>query len=157
MPQVGRRPIKRRKTEAERKAARRGVSLRGLGISPKTESRYNSALGLLLPTLEGAEEMKIFDPLCEEWVEVQWEKGTPLGLIGDALCGLQHFWPQVKGELRGAWRLYKQWRRIEVPQRAPPLPRSVALALVGVLNGSASKWPFSSLWDIIHSSERGRS
>ena len=51
---------------------------------------------------------------------------------GDALCGLQHYWPQVKGELRGAWRLYRNWRRIEVPQRAPPLPRSIALALIGL-------------------------
>lgn len=60
-----------------------------------------------------------------------WHAGTPLGTIGDALCGLHFFWPQVKGQLRGSWKLYKNWRRIEVPQRAPPLPRQICLALVG--------------------------
>eukprot|EP00435_Cladocopium_sp_Y103_P073136 s379_g42.t1 len=79
-----------------------------------------------------ADQVRDLDPLCEEWVEQQWIAGTPLGLIGDALCGLQHYWPQLKGELRGAWKLYHNWRRIEVPQRAPPLPRSIALALVGL-------------------------
>ena len=77
--------------------------------------------------------MQDLDPLCEEWVEQQWIKGTPLGLIGDALCGLQHYWPKIKGELKGAWKLYKNWRRIEVPQRAPPLPRPIALAVIGLL------------------------
>ena len=132
MPRAERKPIRKGKTLAERQAARRGISLRGLGISVKTEARYNSALATLMPILETASDIQSLDPLCEEWVEAQWVKGTPLGLIGDALCGLQHYWPQVKGELRGAWRLYKHWRRIEVPQRAPPLPRSVALALIGL-------------------------
>ena len=132
MPPAVRKPIRKGKSLAERKAARRGISLRGLGISPKTEARYDSALGTLLPHLELAKTLEEFDPLCEEWVEMQWIKGTPLGLIGDALCGLQHHWPQLKGLLRGSWRLYKNWRRIEVPQRAPPLPRPIALALVGL-------------------------
>eukprot|EP00435_Cladocopium_sp_Y103_P061038 s161_g22.t1 len=125
-------PIHKGKSLAERRAARKGINLRGLGISPKTEARYNSALGTLLPTLDAAKSLSELDPLCEEWVECQWIKGTPLGLIGDALCGLQHYWPQVKGELRGAWKLYRNWRRIEVPQRAPPLPRPIALALIGL-------------------------
>lgn len=132
MPPAARHPIKRGKTLAERQAARKGVSLRALGISTKTEARYDSALGHLLPILEGVRSLHELDPLCEEWVEMQWIKGTPLGLIGDALCGLQHHWPQLKGELRGAWKLYRNWRRIEIPQRAPPLPRPIALALVGL-------------------------
>ena len=132
MPQAGRPPIKKGKSLAERRAARRGVSLRAVGISVKTERRYTSAVATLLPTLEAAESLDELDPLCEEWIEAQWISGTPLGLIGDALCGIHFFWPQVKGHLRGAWRLYKNWRKIEVPQRAPPLPRVVCRALVGV-------------------------
>ena len=132
MPQAGRPPIKKGKSLAERCAARRGVSLRAVGISVKTERRYTSAVATLLPTLEAAESLDELDPLCEEWIEAQWISGTPLGLIGDALCGIHFFWPQVKGHLRGAWRLYKNWRKIEVPQRAPPLPRVVCRALVGV-------------------------
>lgn len=132
MAPAARKPIHKGKSLAQRKAARKGISLRGLGISPATEARYNSALGVLMPTLETANAIEELDPLCEEFVECQWIKGTPLGLIGDALCGLQHYWPQVKGQLRGPWKLYRNWRRIEVPQRAPPLPRVIALALIGL-------------------------
>ena len=85
MPRAVRKPIRKGKTLAERQAARRGINLRGLGISPKTEARYNSALATLLPTVENATSIEELDPLCEEWVECQWIKGTPLGLIGDAL------------------------------------------------------------------------
>ena len=84
----------------------------------------------LLPTLETALSMEDLDILAEEWIECQWGLGTPLGIIGDALCGVHFYWPQVKGHLRGAWKLYRNWRRIEVPQRAPPMPRFIARALV---------------------------
>eukprot|EP00435_Cladocopium_sp_Y103_P049961 s280_g15.t1 len=116
---------------AERSAARQGISLRGLGISLKTELRYRAAMAGLITVLEQAHCMDDLDPLCEEWVEHHWEVGTPLGTIGDALCGLHYFWPQVKGQLRGSWKLYKNWRRIELPQRAPPLPREMCRALIG--------------------------
>ena len=134
MPQAGgtkRRRIPRRNTLAARIAAREGISLRGVGISEKTESRYRSAMALVIPFLEQAEDMQDLDPICEEWVEHNWETGTPLGIIGDALCGLHYFWPQVKGHLRGSWKLYRNWRKIEIPQRAPPLPRHVCVGLIG--------------------------
>ena len=116
MAQAARKPIRKSKTVA-----------RDLGISPKTEARYNSALATLLPTLEKAGDVTTLDPLCEEWVEMQWiGEGAPMGMIGDALCGLQHYWPQLKGH----------WRRIEVIERAPPLPRPVALALIGLFLSS---------------------
>ena len=33
--------------------------------------------------------------------------------------------------LRGSWKLCKNWRKIEIPQRAPPLPRYVCLGIIG--------------------------
>ena len=60
MAQAARKPIRKSKTVA-----------RDLGISPKTEARYNSALVTLLPTLEKAGDVTTLDPLCEEWVEMQ--------------------------------------------------------------------------------------
>ena len=74
-----------------------------------------------------AEDLKSLDNLCEEWIEREWIQGTPLGVTG-----LHFYWPQIRGSLRGSWRLYRNWRRIEVPQRAPPLPMSVCKALVGL-------------------------
>ena len=134
MPRAGapeRKRIPTQRSLAARKAARQGISLRGIGISISTENRYLSAVAQLIPILEQAAALEELDLLCEEWVEHHWQSGTPLGTIGDALCGLHFFWPQVKGYLRGSWKLYKNWRRIEVPQRAPPLPRQICVALVG--------------------------
>ena len=134
MPRAGapeRKRIPTQRSLAARKAARQGISLRGIGISISTENRYLSAVAQLIPILEQAATLEELDLLCEEWVEHHWQSGTPLGTIGDALCGLHFFWPQVKGYLRGSWKLYKNWRRIEVPQRAPPLPRQICVALVG--------------------------
>lgn len=58
---VGRRPIHRGKTQAERAAARRGVCLRGLGITAQTEKRYNAAAAQLLPTLEAVSSLDDLD------------------------------------------------------------------------------------------------
>lgn len=133
MPPAGRQPIRQAKTRHERAAARRGINLRGLGITPRTEQRYNSAVAQLLPILEAVDSIEDIDVACEEWIESQWIRGTPLGLIGDALCALHYYWPQVKGLLRGSWKLYKNWRRIELPQRAPPLPLPLVRAMIGWL------------------------
>ena len=124
--------IYKMRTAEERQKARRGISLRGLGISQRTEQRYLSAVSRILPLLEEAESKEVLDNIVEDWIEAEWIKGTPLGTIGDALSGLHFYMPPVKGWLRGSWRLYKTWRRVEVPQRAPPMPRYICTALVGL-------------------------
>ena len=129
---ASRRRIHRGRTAIDRQRARRGISLRGMAISEKTERRYLSALALVLPVIEACTRLHDLDAICEEWIEFQWESGTSLGIIGDALCGLHFFWPQVKGWLKGSWKLFKNWRKIEAPQRAPPLPLRICRALVGV-------------------------
>ena len=132
MPLAVRRRILRQPTNEARQRARRGISLRGSGIGPVTEQRYLSAMSRLLPHLEQASTMQELDTLAEEWIETSWETGLPLGIIGDALCGVHFFWPQCRGFLRGSWRLFRNWRRLEIPQRAPPLPVLVAKAMVGL-------------------------
>ena len=128
----GRPMIARKRTKEERQRARRGISLRGLGISYRTEQRYMSAVSKVLPLVEAAERTEDVDQLVEDWIEAEWIRGTPLGTIGDALSGLHFFVPSLKGWLRGSWKLFKTWRRVEVPQRAPPMPLAVCRALVGL-------------------------
>ena len=89
-------------------------------------------MALVIPFLEAAADMDQLDAICDKWIEYEWAKGTALGSIGDALCGLHYFWPQIKGFLRGSWKLYKNWRRLEIPQRAPPLPRFVTMAFISL-------------------------
>lgn len=72
MPQAAaskRERIPRKGTLAARRAAREGVSLRAVGISEKTETRYRAGVTLLLPFLEQAESLEELDPICEDWVE----------------------------------------------------------------------------------------
>ena len=118
---------------AERANARAGICLRDSGITAKTKSRYLAALTILLPIIELITQIQDLDVVCEEWVEQQWAGGATLGSVGDALCGLQFYWPESKGQLRGSWRLYKTWRKLEIPTRAPPMPSFIAQAFVAAL------------------------
>ena len=121
------------RSTAERISARAGICLKDCGITLKTKARYQTALRVLMPIIVGIASLEELDSVCEDWVEFQWTKGATLGSIGDALCGLQFYWPEVKGKLRGTWRLYKNWRRLEIPTRAPPISALIVQAFVGYL------------------------
>lgn len=53
------------------------------------------------------------------------------GQACDTLAGLQDLQPNLRGHLQGAWRLLKAWSVNEIPNRAPPLPEHLVLALTG--------------------------
>lgn len=130
---AGHRAIFGGRTTAERAAARKGVNLRDSGITSRTKSRYLTALQVLLPLVTSISSLLDLDPICEEWIEYKWASGATLGSIGDALCGLQFYWPETKGYLRSSWKLYKNWRRIEIPNRAPPISAIIVRAFVSWL------------------------
>ena len=118
------------RSQRERQRRRAGVRLRDFSITPKTKARYESAVAQLLPYLEAQKSLSDLDSVVAEWVELQWTRGAPLTSISDCLCGLHFFWPEWRGLLRESWRLFKSWRRVEVPSRAPPLPAVLARAFV---------------------------
>ena len=93
------------------------------------QSRVKPAIGIL-PYLEAQPHLHHLDEVISDWIEWQWVRGESVGLIADALSGLHFYWPEVRGHLRGAWRLFKQWRKIETPCRAPPLTQELARAFV---------------------------
>lgn len=68
-------------------------------------------------------------PWCD-WIEAQWARGGSVNFIADALSGLHFYWPKLRGQLRTAWRLFKQWRRVEAPSRAPPITVVLVRAIV---------------------------
>eukprot|EP00438_Fugacium_kawagutii_P007015 Skav233751 [mRNA] locus=scaffold1792:258064:264229:- [translate_table: standard] len=124
------------RSQAERRRLRAGIRLRDYTISEKTRARYSSAVAKLLPFLECQPDLTQIDQVISEWIELEWVRGTPLCHIADALSGMHHFWPELKGRLREAWRLFKSWRRIETPTRAPPITAIIVRAFIGraVLN-----------------------
>eukprot|EP00435_Cladocopium_sp_Y103_P056067 s676_g18.t1 len=118
------------RSRADRKRRRAGIRLRDFSITEKTRQRYEAAVARLLPHLEAQLNLYDLDGILSDWIEWQWVRGEPLTLIADALSGLHFFWPEIKGHLRHAWRLFKNWRRVETPARAPPLTRVLACAFV---------------------------
>eukprot|EP00435_Cladocopium_sp_Y103_P053261 s1285_g17.t1 len=118
-------------SRSERRLARQNVVLEDVGITAATLERYYLAVSRLEPVLEEVSTEYELDEFVASWVQSEFEDGTPLHLVGDALSGLHHFEPFTKKRLPKAWRLYGIWRKFEVPFRAPPLTHSICLAMAG--------------------------
>ena len=121
-----------RATQAERKQARQSVILADIGVTDNTLQRYYHAVGRLAPVLARLCTVEELDDLVSQWVETEFEDGSPLYLIADALSGLHHFLPFKKKKLVQSWKLYSIWRRYEVPMRAPPITQEIVLAMAGL-------------------------
>ena len=115
----------------DRQRARAQVVLADVGISPATLQRYYVAVRRLTPVLEQISTEADLDESIAEWIQAEFEDGTPMYLVADALSGLHHFEPFTKRRLVRSWRLYGIWRKYEVPCRAPPLPVDITLAMAG--------------------------
>ena len=118
-------------TQAERKAARHNICLADVGVTENTLQRYYFAVHRMKPVLEQVSSEHELDEMISDWIQEEFSEGTPLHLIGDALCGLHHLEPYTKKKIPKSWRLYSIWRRYEVPCRAPPLPQDITLAMAG--------------------------
>jgi len=102
------------------------VVLRDAGVTPKTQQRYFVALNKLLPILVGVTSSLTMDEAIADWMQERWEDGESLHIVSDALCGLHHYYePWTKRQIPQSWRLFATWRKLEGPDRAPPLTRDI--------------------------------
>ena len=122
--------MRKLKSNAERAASRKGSSLWNSTVKLATLLRYQASVRLVLPFLEGVRSFPEVDGAVSDWIDLAWGQGLPLGTIGDALSGMQHLWPQCRRQLHHSWRLFRAWRKIEPPSRAPPLPARLASAFL---------------------------
>ena len=120
-----------RGTRAQRQEARSNIVLEDVGITASTLERYYTAVSRMAPVLESVTSETGLDEAIAAWIQDEFEDGSPLYLVGDALSGIHHFEPYTKRKLHKSWRLYAIWRRYEVPCRAPPLPQDITLGLAG--------------------------
>lgn len=118
-------------TAAERRAARANINLEDVGITQLTLERYHTAVSRLTPVLQLVCTECEMDEEIANWIQSEFEDGTPLHLIGDALSGLHHFEPFTRRKLPKSWRLYNIWRRFEIPCRAPPITADIVLGMAG--------------------------
>ena len=122
---------------AERAKQRRKLgTLRELTVQPTTRKRYDAATQRFFSFLqhEGKTLPKLkshLDELVCDYLEHLWSTGAGRGLACDTLAGLQDLQPNLRNNLPGSWRLLKTWHINEVPNRAPPLPEHVVLAMAG--------------------------
>ena len=114
-----------RRTRAERVRDRKSIILYDVSISKATQNRYFWALKKLLPFISAVSSLLELDEAITNWIQRCFERGEPLHIISDALCGLQHQEPWVKRNIPMAWKLFGVWRKLESPGRAPPLTRDI--------------------------------
>ena len=121
--------------ERKRQGAALG-SLQSLTVQPRTRERYNKALeGFWAFLREEQRQAPVshsgLDVLLQQYIEHLWSEGYGRAQASDTVAALQDAQPQVKGNLRGTWRLLKAWSMNEVPNRAPPLPEEALHMMVG--------------------------
>ena len=114
-----------RRTKAERVHERAKVILWDAAITKKTQERYYIGLSRLLPLLQGVNSALDMDEIVSDWVQQCWQEGESLHIVNDGLCGLHHYQPWTKAMVPTAWKLFKVWRRVEAPNRAPPLTAEI--------------------------------
>ena len=90
----------------DRQRARRNINLEDVGITSATLERYYTAVSRLVPSLDEVDSEVALDEAISSWVQQEFEDGTPLHMVGDALCGLHHFEPYTKKKIPKSWRLY---------------------------------------------------
>lgn len=118
-----------RRTRSERIRERAKVQLWDAAITKRTQERYFEGLGKLLPYIADCETMLQLDEATSDWVQLCWETGESLHIVNDGLCGLHHYQPWTKSCIPLAWRLFKVWRKVEAPNRAPPLTAEIVTAM----------------------------
>ena len=125
------------KSKEERKTVRQKLGpLRDLTIQPKTRARYDNAIKRFHSYLRQRElvlpkQRARLDPLLSDYLEYIWMEGEGRSLASDTIAGIQHYDPQIKGQLVGSWRLLKTWVANEIPCRAPPLTEQALQTMVG--------------------------
>eukprot|EP00973_Karenia_brevis_P050164 6960326-Karenia_brevis.AAC.1 len=66
--------------------------------------------------------------IAGEFIEHLWEVGESSTFAGDVLSSIEHFCG-TRRKMPGAWRLLSHWRKLEIPNRAVPLPELAMYAL----------------------------
>ena len=121
--------VRGERLKALRRKRRGDVALEDRSLASSTRVRYFIAVSKILPRLEATSED--FDLVLASYIEELYHTGEGITTASDTLCGLHHYMPSLRGQLRQSWRLYRIWRKVEKPQQAPPFPILVFLGLLG--------------------------
>lgn len=121
MPRREPRILSGKPSRADRRRRRANIVLEDASLSKKTRARYITTLLKLTPWLDKVTPQHDIDDVIAEWVEYCWRNGEPLLTVGDGLSALHFYQPWTRKRLFHSWKLFRTWRRVEIPSRAPPL------------------------------------
>eukprot|EP00438_Fugacium_kawagutii_P033223 Skav231044 [mRNA] locus=scaffold446:243817:254709:+ [translate_table: standard] len=99
-------------------------------VTGEAMGRKSATHSSVAPYLEAHPDPQTYDSLISDWIEYQWARGEALTIIADSLSGLHFYWPELKGTLRHSWRMFRNWRRVEAPARAPPITPLIVAAMI---------------------------
>ena len=129
------RPRRRRAVDAAASAVRlserRKVGrLRSTLVQPATLRAYTTAcVWFFMLGIDYGDDVWDLDAAVGDAIELAWDSGLSRALVGNLICGLEHFVNPLRGKLKESWRLWKVWGQREVPSRAPPLSGRATLAI----------------------------
>ena len=121
-----------RRSKAERVRERQGIVLRDRLVTRKTLGQYYKFTRKLLPWIRNLTSDDDLDETVCSWVEHYWETGRLLYQVSCALCGLQFFMPGAKGRISQSWKLFRLWRKLEIPCRAPPITAELTFSFAAL-------------------------
>lgn len=121
-----------RRSKAERVRERQGIVLKDRLVTRKTLGQYYKFTRKLLPWIRNLTSDDDLDETVCSWVEHYWETGRLLYQVSCALCGLQFFMPWAKGRISQSWKLFRLWRKLEIPCRAPPITAELTFSFAAL-------------------------
>ena len=138
-------PPRRRAPQGE--VSRPAVDLRADGVSKVTQARYAKAISDFgdFVTERGFHVVSLVDTpsqlseLLADYGQFLWNSGAPKYRFANALAGMHHRFPQLKGHLQLAWRCLSTWQQHEVSEPIVPLPATVWRAMIVSLISSRQK------------------
>jgi hypothetical protein len=127
-------------TRAERRQSRAQVGpLAKKLLQDKTLSLYRASMAAFLAWMKGEEkswpaEAEALDELMEEYVEHCWQNGDSRAEVANLLSAMSHpvtGLARVAKHLRGAWRYYGLWVKLERKDKCLPIRPVTCRAIAG--------------------------
>lgn len=101
---------------SQRRAAWKDIILEDVGITNATLERYYGTVQRLAPYLKSVETEGELDETIASWIQEEFEDGTPLHMVGDALSRLHHFEPFTFYKEKDTKKLAALWDLAECPR-----------------------------------------
>ncbi|CAK0904182.1 unnamed protein product, partial [Prorocentrum cordatum] len=118
-----------------RRAAARSQPLREAMVTPLALQRYRAAVDEVvdfwIQEHRQPQTPAQVDAGVAAFIESRWLSGGSLFEVNNAIAGITHTFPPVRGHLRDSWRLAKTWQRLGPAGRALPIGPLIAAAFAG--------------------------